>query len=82
MMRRVRAGLVACWVMRGSTYPKGTYVALFLAACWWAGRSAWVEHRLNIADGAILLALSYLLVSAFLEGFRASGTAEADQPPG
>lgn len=81
LLRRIGAGLAACWVMRESTFPKGTYVVLFLAASSCTGRSVWVEHRLNIADGAILLALSFLMVSAFVDGFRARGTAETDSPP-
>lgn len=82
LLRRIGAGLAACWVMRGSTYPKGTYAILFLAACWWTGRSAWIEQHLNIADAAILLALGYLMVNAFCEGFRAAGATPPDSQAG
>lgn len=71
-MRRVRAGLRACWDMRRSTFPRGTYVAVFLVACWCAGSSAWTTGRVNMVDASFVLLSGYLMVSTFIEGFRAA----------
>lgn len=79
-MLRVGAGLAACWVMRGSSAPAGTYVAVFLVACWCVGASVWAAGRINVADAAILLVSGLLMVLAFREGFMGSRTAPRGEP--
>lgn len=79
-MRRLGAGLAACWVMRGSSSPNGTYVAVFLVACWCVGGSVWARGRINVADAAILLASGLLMAIAFREGFMGSRTARRGEP--
>lgn len=79
-MHRVGAGLAACWVMRGSTYPKGTYVALFLATGWWVGRALWSEGRINVVDGALLFVTTYLMAISFWEGFTSLPDLPSNEP--
>jgi hypothetical protein len=68
---RFAAGLHSCWLMRGSAYPRGTYLALFLAAWWFVCRSWRETGRVNVMDLFWALGTGLLMVLAFAEGFRA-----------
>ena len=64
--------------MRCSSYPRGTYCLLFLAAWWWVGRS-WLETgRINIIDTVWAVGTALLMVLAFRDGF--AGRLAADTP--
>ncbi|KVP97008.1 hypothetical protein WJ97_14410 [Burkholderia ubonensis] len=68
--RHVARGLKACWAVRGSTYPRGTYLGIFAMACYCVAQSAWEGRPFNILDVTMALVTGYLVVSSFIEGFR------------
>jgi hypothetical protein len=82
LIRRVRAGLKSCWVMPCSSYPSGTYVAIFFAACWFLGRSWWETDRVNALELSMALATGALMVGAFWAGFKTPTTKTPPEPTG
>lgn len=77
--RRCAAGLRSCWRMRGSSYPRGTYLALFLVAWWFVCRTWWETGRVNAMDLFWALGTGLLMVVSFAEGFRATpGPADSE----
>jgi hypothetical protein len=61
-------------MMRGSSYPRGTYCLIFLAAWWWVGRSWYESGRVNVADLTWALGTALLMVLSFRQGFAAGST--------
>lgn len=70
LSRRIGRGLKACWKVRGSTYPRGTHLLVFLMACFFLAQAGWEGRAFNIVDVTIALLTGYLVARSFIEGFR------------
>ena len=71
LISRIGRGLKACWIVRGSTYPRGAHLIVFVMACFFLAQSGWDGRAFNIMDVTIALLTGYLVASSFIEGFRA-----------